>query len=179
MFAIYKIRLEYIPFYMKIIHQFSCLSQLWRHKSRTQDIFFSLEFVILRILCSTSDWGPLRRWHWCSALLRPFNGNCLKFSFITSAAWYKKEKCFFFSLFYFQAGCVRAKILRLAALISEDFQPCVERTDWEKFENADFNERTDTSDLNPQYFDCFALSPTLPSTDSSSASCSCNLFAGR
>lgn len=48
MFAIYKIRLEYIPFYMKIIHRFSCLSQLWRHKSRKQDIFFSLEFVILR-----------------------------------------------------------------------------------------------------------------------------------
>lgn len=91
----------------------------------------------------------------------------------------KKRNVFFFSLFFFRAGCVHAKMMCLAALISEDFQPCVERTDWEKFENADFNERTDTSDLNPQYFDCFALSPTLPSTDSSSAACSCNLFAGR
>lgn len=149
-------------------------------KTQKQNNFFSLEFVILQILCSTSDRGPLRRWHWCSALLRPFSGNCLKFSFITPAAWYKKEKCFFSpSLFYFQAGCVRTTILWLAALISEDFQPCVERTDWEKFENADFNERTDMSDLNPQCFDCLAFSPNLPSTDSSSAACGCNLFAGR
>lgn len=91
----------------------------------------------------------------------------------------KREMFFSPSLFYFHAGCVRTTILWLAALISEDFQPCVERTDWEKFENADFNERTDMSDLNPQCFDCFAFSPNLPSTDSSSAACSCNLFAGR